>query len=569
MGAEGSDGNIAAGGPSAYNVHGTNGYDAGNVLNLEFMTWMREAFGVVAGGLAWNPGNGKWYSVNPVSDRLVELEYDVGTASTLVTEIGPLGNTPSGDPINIVALTFNTQDGHTLYGVHYNENAANPDETQQLYSIDTGTGAGTLVGNITNLPAPVSDMDFFISVDIPPTPSLWLLVNNPVVDEEVTAELWKVSTVPSGDSLHATFSTQMGYPGPGVQGLCYDSVHNVLFTRDLGTRWMSAVLMDEFGVPEPGPDNLIPVLWLSFDITALVFVPGDGVFNADKLIMLDTADTWFRLPFDSQRPVSQGGLGFADDFKWVMRHDYNLDGLLDQGEVREAGTENYTVDAWDSTINDGRPDSDYPFNRRRLTEDVVAALDASVDWDELVMSVDFGGTVLNFLHSVILLPPGIIPDGLAPGGRPIFVLPAPGMDLPIKVQEDGLGNPLSPIWFSDWILPLGGSGETGLPVYGYGIQTTSHEWLHVWESYPDLYDYDEYGGGFINYPVGLWDPMSGPMVHPAPPLKQAGVGVELFGTEHSPWLEVTDLRDVLNPLEETQVVLPDYAFFPGGSAYAF
>ncbi|MEZ6084680.1 MAG: hypothetical protein R3E58_12280 [Phycisphaerae bacterium] len=43
----------------------------------------------------------------------------------------------------------------------------------------------------------------------------------------------------------------------------------------------------------------------------------------------------------------------------------------------------------------------------------------------------------------------------------------------------------------------------------------AHEWLHVWELYPDLYDYDEYlPGSIIDTPV---EPISWPrFVHPSP-----------------------------------------------------
>ena len=54
-----------------------------------------------------------------------------------------------------------------------------------------------------------------------------------------------------------------------------------------------------------------------------------------------------------------GNLGFRD---------YNLDGLVDQGEVRPAGSENYVVDSFAGTANDG-VHGRYPFNRRRLVEE--------------------------------------------------------------------------------------------------------------------------------------------------------------------------------------------------------
>ncbi|RMF78681.1 MAG: PKD domain-containing protein, partial [Planctomycetota bacterium] len=92
----------------------------------------------------------------------------------------------------------------------------------------------------------------------------------------------------------------------------------------------------------------------------------------------------------------------------------------------------------------------------------------------------------------------------------------------------------------------------------------------VWEGYPDLYDYDEYvPNGIVNRPVAGWDIMAGGFVHPSPFLKQLFPGVARLGTNHTPWIEVTNLRNVLTPLQETDVVLPDYAFNPTNSVYFF
>ena len=63
--------------------------------------------------------------------------------------------------------------------------------------------------------------------------------------------------------------------------------------------------------------------------------------------------------------------------------DYNLDGMIDQGEVRPELSENYSVDSNPTTPNNGTQ-SDYPFNRQRMLEDIVAALDPSVDWNDLI-----------------------------------------------------------------------------------------------------------------------------------------------------------------------------------------
>ncbi len=272
----------------------------------------------------------------------------------------------------------------------------------------------------------------------------------------------------------------------------------------------------------------------------------------------------------------------------AMKRDFNLDGLLDQGEVRNRGTENYSVDVDAGTPNDGGPSTRYPFNRRRLTEDAVEVHDDSADWDLLVMPVDNSFCItfelplgqeeeicldlhFNFLHSTFILPEGIIAPGLAAGGRGLFQLPAPAMDLPIQVREDIPGS-LSPIWFSDFGTTLGDVGEVGNtsggPLGGAGKQLMVHEWLHVWELYPDLYDYDEYlPGSIIDTPVGAWDIMAGGFVHPSPVLKEKFTGNGFLGTAHPPWIDVTDLADVLRPGEPTVIELPDFAFDPSNSVY--
>ncbi|NOX58144.1 MAG: hypothetical protein GXP29_04710 [Planctomycetes bacterium] len=261
----------------------------------------------------------------------------------------------------------------------------------------------------------------------------------------------------------------------------------------------------------------------------------------------------------------------------AMKRDFNLDGLLDQGEVRNAGTENYSRDADPATLGDGSPAEAYPFNRRRITEDAVEVHDGAADWDNLIMSTrqtaNVGGvqveTGSNYLHSTFLLPSGIVATGLAPGGRGLFQLPAPGMDLPIQVREEALGA-LSPILFSDFGSTLGDVGEAGGSVDGAGKQLMIHEWLHVWEGYPDLYDYDVYlDNAIVNTPVGAWDIMAGGFVHPSPVLKEKRLGNGGLGTAHAPWIDVIDLTDILRPGVPTTIEIPDFAFNPSNSVYYY
>ena len=73
---------------------------------------------------------------------------------------------------------------------------------------------------------------------------------------------------------------------------------------------------------------------------------------------------------------------------------------------------------------------------------------------------------------------------------------------------------------------------------------TAHEYLHSWEDYPDLYDYDVWRPDTeadVNCPVGRFGIMAtGGLVHPVAPLK-----------EMSGWVKAIDLRtanSILNPL---------------------
>ncbi len=171
---------------------------------------------------------------------------------------------------------------------------------------------------------------------------------------------------------------------------------------------------------------------------------------------------------------------------------------------------------------------------------------------------------------MVFLPPGTVASGLSAGGRPLFVLPAPGMNLPVKVFEDPSAA-ISPIYFSDFVSPLDQAGEAG-DTSAWQIGTIAHEWLHVWEGYPDLYDYDEYGNGYVNMPVASWDVMSGstaPPQHPGPALKELGRGEVRLGTDHDPWISTLDLKAVLNPSQPQQITLPDYAFHPDGAAFFY
>ena len=319
------------------------------------------------------------------------------------------------------------------------------------------------------------------------------------------------------------------------------------------------------GIPDapPGPDGIIPPAgpW-AYDIH------GANGYDAGNVLNLEFM-TWLKYSIPTTGNMLDGNGTIVNVKPNMFKRDFNLDGLLDQGEVRAAGTENYAIDLDGSTPNDGGGGSVYPFSRMRLTEDTVEALDPTVDWDYLVMRVTLPFGTLNFLHGTVLLPNGLYPDGLAAGGRGLFQLPAPSMMLPINVRERLTYPELSPILFSDFATAIGGTSETGGTNTDYAKGLMCHEWLHVWEGLPDLYDYDVYIDGYENKPVAGWDIMAGGFVHPSPFLKEAYTGVAFLGTEHDPWIQTTDLTTVLTPLLETTLTLTDYAFDPAKSVFYF
>ena len=548
----GPDGLIPAGGPLAYNVHGTNGFDAGNVLNLEFLTWRAEPTSPIT-AIAYR--NGVLYGIDTGLEELVTI--DTGNATP--TSVGPLG---VGD---FVAIAKDPNDAEALCGVRLV-----PTSWNELYTIDMATGEATYLADIFDIDNPNETLNV---QDLAYDSEQGILYAG-VGEYRESYELWTIDR----DTGAAEFVVEIGYPNQGGMGLAYDrgSASNPsdgrLLTIDLARWWLAEIDLDA----PPFEYNLIPVAGedtMPFDdiIHTMTCNPAGDVCYAP-----DYADHLLGVDTGSGETGVVGLFGYSTVRAFVLKRDYNLDGLLDMGEVRDVDTENYCMDTQNATPNDGGPFSEYPFNRRRLTEDTVAALDFSVDWDEFVM---FGAGDVAYLHSCILIPPEAIPEGAeSAGGRPLFVLPAPGMDLPIQIVEDPNASPLSPIMFSDFACPLGSTGETGSedpnePMPSYMKGTNAHEWLHVWEGYPDLYDYDEYNEGIINRPVGAWDIMSGGFVHPCAILKEGFrgffLGSERLGTAHLPWIEVTNLSTAMDPLQATEITLTDYAFDPANSVYYF
>lgn len=289
---------------------------------------------------------------------------------------------------------------------------------------------------------------------------------------------------------------------------------------------------------------------------------------------------------------------------FVGFRDFNVDGLIDQGESRPTGNENYTTDVIGE--RDGNS-TDYPWNRRRLLEDCIAILDDVVDFDDFVDTptmrhVRCGGgmsddvplplqgadasdavvAAAGVLSGIVLLPSNAHSDGdfnRAPNFYPIH-------------NEDGLGavnNPfeemnrpstprfpaidISPrVWrpqvswnlfFHDLVRSINVPTQAGaFPIGGFQAAFTAHEYGHTWEHFPDLYDYDVYEASpaaIENCPVGVWDIMAnGGLVHPVPILK------EKFCTN---WVVPVNLTSAVTPGVDRTITLPPAEFVRDSSYY--
>ncbi|MGE0479100.1 MAG: PKD domain-containing protein [Phycisphaerae bacterium] len=324
--------------------------------------------------------------------------------------------------------------------------------------------------------------------------------------------------------------------------------NNAIWGQDIGGGNPSSVFPDGV-IPAAGP--------LAFN------VHGDGGFDGGNALNLEVL-TW-RTDGSSlaDTPFDFNGDGIPD---FVTYHrDLNLDGLLDLGETPgDRGTvglitetyANYGVDPDPGTPPNGGPQGLYPWNRHRLIEDCVAALDESVDWDDFITGEGPFGEVVS---GMILTPAGT--------GVGMFSLPAPALNYLIRTRDRINPNALGtaryvPYQFFDG-LGIGlndGAGEGGnFDVGFFHLAFACHEYGHSWESFPDLYDYDVYRDGFtgaiINNPIGAWCVMAGGgIVHPVPILKAANYGGRV------PWLTPVDITNSLNPAGITQLTIRSWEF---------
>ncbi len=308
-------------------------------------------------------------------------------------------------------------------------------------------------------------------------------------------------------------------------------------------------------------------------------------------------ETWY----GTHHPYAGPGTPLAPNENLGFR-DYNLDGLIDMGETRPAGSENYLSDSDPTNANNGTQ-TNYPFNRQRMLEDCVMILDEGLDFDDFVDDVVLdtitcGSGIFPTPLPVQFITPDmegnlgaddfVFADGLCSG----IVLLANGSHAPNQFplspsfypihNEDGLGdpefqstnyprNPSTPqiawnIFFHDLVIAVDQTGEDtsgGISNANFQTPYSAHEYLHCWEGFPDLYDYDVFSppGPLIHFPIGFWDIMAnGGLVHPTPVLKEKPC------TE---WMKPVDLATVLTPGISTPVTLPPYELVRDDSAFFF
>ncbi len=355
--------------------------------------------------------------------------------------------------------------------------------------------------------------------------------------------------------------------GDGSLGSITSPWNNDIFGQDRGP-----------GRPGPGVDGIIEP-----GGPGAVNVHGNSGWDAGNLLTPELL-TW-RTDGSS---IADGQIDCDADGqpdRAFYRRDCNLDGLIDLGEtpgtrgsygldgIRAGFTHNYSADTNPGTLPLGGPDSEYPFNRLRLMEDTVHALDEVIDFDEFLGGPPpFGDRISGVL---------LVPQDTAPGE--IFRLPATGswpspggLDL-AQALQDQFGP--QPIRTRDLIdpryLPNGrcrnlpilmfnglatsidnqfaGEGSAFGSAGQYEISFAGHEYGHMWEGYPDLYDYDvRRFGAIVNNPVGRFCVMAnGGLVHPVPALK-----------EDSGWIDVADITRELTPGERKTIRFESWEYNP-------
>ncbi len=312
-----------------------------------------------------------------------------------------------------------------------------------------------------------------------------------------------------------------------------------------------------------------------------VNIHGNGSFDAGNQLNIELL-TWRNQPPFNDGKAWESELEFDNQFRFHPYaspngadkgfRDYNLDGLVDLGESRYEGTENYTADAVFGP-NDG-VSSKYPWHRSRIIEDAVEVNDRLLDFDDFVDPVALeaieclSGTPSTLRPARFAPPARITPDGLTSG---IVLLPPnahdPGIlrtaprwlpvhnndnDNPAKSMGTGAEKLNWNVFFHTLVRSIDSNSFFETSSSGaFLTRFSAHEYGHAWQGFPDLYDYDTFSDPpNENAPVGLWDTMAnGGMVHMVPALKAAHC---------TDWIEPVDLKGILTPGVNATITIPPY-----------
>lgn len=333
------------------------------------------------------------------------------------------------------------------------------------------------------------------------------------------------------------------------------------------------------GPDSPDADGTIPAAG-----PAAFNVHGDGGWDAGNQLSIEFLT--FRTDGTSLTDdlIDLDGDGQPDVAQW--HSDTNLDGLIDMGEQpgyngqygvfnqnHTTYVPNYGADARAGGRPDGNPDNDYPFNRQRMMEDAVEALDNTVRWDNFLGGPPPFGNVVS---GVVLV------SDRSPGR--MFRLPAASFDLPIRTRDRVLGpetfrSSYVPLTFfnglgitisafgNDQGDPIEGDSIEPNPSLGFQMPWACHEYAHSWEGFPDLYDYDVYrtfDSVMLNNPISRWCVMAGGgAVHPVPILKADP------RNGHTGWIKPVDITTALKPAAVTSLTLKPWEFDRDKSVFVY
>lgn len=528
---------VPACGPDAFHVHGANGYDGGNQVTLEWLTWCKDG--------PWIDGDG-----NPIPVEVLKRDFNLDG----LLDLGEVRNAGTENyAIDLDGGTLN--DGGDGSNYPFNRTRLVEDT---IAALDTSVDWDDVIMRVRPVCASHEGLAFTFFEGIFGTS-----------EPGAGGSTLNVGSVAAGGQSFG--AGDFGDDHPSVKGLAFDLTSGNALTFFGSDTAADVLLRADFDAMQGG--------WVTTVVGPLGFDNVDGLDfdpNTATLYGVDTTtDQLLKINTTTGAGTVVGPLGFGDvqGLAFDPNHDilYGVDSTVGVlltintmtgaaapvggmpigfSEIKGLGYDPSTDTLWATGIHG--------------TGEIIK-IDTQTGIGQLNPST------VNFLHSVVFVPGGLYQDGLAPGGRGLFQLAAPSMSEFINVVEDNDPNtlPISPMQISDFATALDSRGENGdiATSSDFAIGLIAHEWLHVWEGYPDLYDYDVYINGIENRPVGNWDIMAGGLVHPSPFLKEFGQGECGLGTDHEPWIETHDLLDFLIPFADVPITLTDYAFDPTNAVY--